>query len=282
MFTKVWKSVYASVCQLKFINERGVTIDSLTGFKVNKHLVTSQHAFCIKKAHKVEITFVDADANTVTASTKIPYVEFINQHRIGVAEDAGHHAIFDIDLQEFEKIPSLKLSESHSYNIGSQVAFLSYSCGYSNLAIKTGIISSVYSNADGLRFIQFDGPVGCGNSGAPLIDPQTNEVLGIVTRRNTPAAKVHEQLMQIVSDNLVELKKVESSVKFGDIDPIQVLIANQNQLKHLAKIIYRHSTHSVSHAVTLDRIVSFFGHNTPLIDVGIPLVKNNELDSFIG
>ncbi|MFO8022030.1 MAG: serine protease [Perlabentimonas sp.] len=283
MFSNVWKSAFASVCQLKFINERGVTIDSLTGFKVNKHLVTSQHAFCVKRAHKVEIRFVDADANTVTASTKIPYVEFIKEHRIGVAEDTGHYAIFDIDLQEFENIPSLKLSERHNFNIGSQVAFLAYSCDYSNLAIKTGILSSVYSNAEGLRFIQFDGPVGSGNSGAPLIDPKTNEVLGIVTRRNTPAATVHEQLMQIVSDNLVELKKVESSVKFGDIDPIQVLIANQNQLKHLAKIIYRHSTHSVSHAVTLDRIISFFSHNTHLIaNAGVPLVKNNELDSFIG
>ena len=57
---------------------------------------------------------------------------------------------------------------------------------------------------------------------------------------------------------LQELKKVETSVKFGGIDPIQVLIANQNQLKLLAKSIYKYSMTNHPMAVTLDRIITFF------------------------
>lgn len=261
MYSNVWKSCYASVCQLNFLNERGVTIDSLTGFKVKKFLVTSQNAFCIDKAHKVEITFVNSDANTHAASMRIPYAEFTKEHRIGVSSNCGHYAIFNIDLPEFENIPSLKLSEQRNFVIGSQAAALSFTYGYPNLSLKVGIISSVYVNKEGIRFIQFDGQVSFGNSGAPLIDPQTFEVIGIVTRRNSPAAKAYNQLMDITSTNLAELRRVESSVKFGDIDPIQVLIANQNQVKHLANIIYKHSSNSMSHAVMLDRIISFFNHD---------------------
>jgi hypothetical protein len=261
MYSQVWKSCYASVCQLNFLNERGVILDSLTGFKVKNFLVTSQNAFSIEKAHKVEITFVDFDANTQTASLRIPYAEFTKDLRIGVLQNSGHYAIFNIDLPDFENIPSLQLCEQRNFNIGSPVAALAFTNGYSNLSLKTGIVSSVFANAQGVRFIQFDGQVSYGNSGAPLINPATNEVIGIVSRRNSPAAKAYHQLMDIISTNLLELKKVESSIKFGDIDPIQVLIANQNQLKLLSNIVYKYSSHGVSQAVMLDSIISFFNHD---------------------
>lgn len=262
MLSNVWTSCHASVCQLSFLNERGVCVDSLTGFKVNNYLVTTQHAFCVEKAHKVQITFVDADANTVTASMKIPYAEFIKELRIGVLDNNGHYAIFNIDLPDFEKIPSLKLSEKRNFVIGSTVAALGYNYGYSNLAIKSGTVSSVFANANGVRFIQFDGQVSYGNSGSPLIDPKTMEVVGIVSRRNTPASNAYHQLKEIIATNLGELKKVETMVRFGDIDPIQVLVANQNQLKLLANIIYKYSSTNIVQAVMLDGIISFFNQDT--------------------
>lgn len=269
MLSNVWTSCHASVCQLNFLNERGVCIDSLTGFKVKNFLVTTQHAFCIEKAHKVQITFVEADANTVAASMKIPYAELIKEHRIGVLDNNGHYAIFNIDLPEFEKIPSLTLSEQRNYTIGSTVAALGFNFGYSNLAIKSGLISSVFANADGNRFIQFDGQVSYGNSGSPLIDPSTMQVVGIVSRRNTPASNAYHQLKKIIATNLGELKKVETIVRFGDIDPIHVLVANQNQLKLLANIIYKYSSTSVSQAVTLDGIISFFNEDLSDFDFDI-------------
>ncbi len=268
MYSSLWKSCHASVCQIKFLNERGITVDSLTGFKVNNYLITSQHAFCIEKAFKVDITFVDSDANTITASMRIPYAEFIKEMRIGVVNSLGHYAVFNINLPEFKAIPSLRLSPQRNFTIGSSVAALSFNHGYSNLSLKTGTISSVFANNEGVRFIQYDGMVNYGNSGSPLIDPKTLEVIGIISRRNTPSANAYNQLMEIISSNLVELKKVEASVRFGDIDPIQVLIANQNQLKQLAKIIYKHTASGIANAVMLDSILSFFNNDT--------LPENNE------
>jgi hypothetical protein len=272
MFNKVWNTCHASVCHLNFINERGASVDTLTGFKVNKFLVTSQHAFYVEKAHKVEISFVDSDANTVTATMRIPYTEFIKEHRIGVFNSNGHYAIFNIDLPDFENIPGLLMSESQNFSIGSQVAVLAFSGGCSNLSLTTGIISSMIVNSQGIRLIQFDGNTCFGNSGAPLIDPSTLKVIGIVSRRSTPASNAYQQLMGIISTNLDELRKVESKVKYGEIDPIQVLIANQNQLKHLATNIYKYSVTSNSQAVTLDRIISFFNE-------GVSYQPNGEIHS---
>jgi hypothetical protein len=269
MYSQVWKTCHPSVCQLNFINERGVSVDVLTGFKVKNYLVTSQYAFCVEKAHKVEITFVGADANTVTASMRIPYAEFNKEHRVGVFNSNGHYAIFNIDLHEFDKIPGLNLCERRNFSIGSQVASLSFNCGSSNLFLKTGFISSINTNPEGMRFIQVDGQLCYGNSGAPLIDPKTFEVIGIVSRRNTPAANSYRQLMEIITANLNELKKVQTAVKFGEIDPFQVLIANQNQLKLLATNIYKYSVSSTSQAVTLDRIISFFNEDAIRQDVSV-------------
>jgi V8-like Glu-specific endopeptidase len=266
MLSKTWKSCYASVCQLNFLNERGVCIDSLTGFKVKSFLVTSQHAFCIEKAHKVQITFVGADANTIAATLKIPYAEFTKELRIGFLQNNGHYAIFNIDLPDFANIPSLTLSEQRNFTIGAQVAALSFNFGYSNLTLKSGIISSTFSNQDGVRFMQFDGQVSYGNSGSPLIDPDTMEVVGIVSRRSTPVSSAYNQFKEIVATNLAELKKVETIIRFGDIDPIQVLIANQNQLKHLANIIYKYSSTNISQVVMLDGILSFFNRDVVYVE----------------
>ncbi|MDD2278687.1 MAG: serine protease, partial [Bacteroidales bacterium] len=216
----------------------------------------------VEKAFKVEITFVGADANSITATMRIPYSEFIKEMRIGVVSSLGHYAVFNINLPEFQSIPSLKLSVQRNFSIGSLLAVLTFNHGYSNLGLKTGIISSVFANREGVRFIQYDGLLNYGNSGSPLIDTQTFEVVGIVSRRSTPLANAYNQLMGIITDNLTELKKVEASVKFGDIDPIQVLIANQNQLKQLAKVIYKHTASGISNAVMLDSILSFFNNDT--------------------
>ncbi len=258
MYSHVWNTCHASVCHLSFLNDRGVSIDCLTGFKVGKTLVTSQQAFYVEKAQKVEITFVGNDANTVTANIRIPYREFVNEHRIGFVNSNGHYALFNIDLPEFDSIPSLKMSERLNFSIGSHVAVLSFSNGCSNQSLSTGIISSQYTNSEGIQFLQFDCQTTYGNSGAPLIDPQTLEVIGIVSRRTTPAAKAYRQLLDIIGTNIDELKCVGNVIKLGNVDPIQVLIANQNQLKHLANNIYKNSVTSTSQAVTLHRIISYF------------------------
>lgn len=264
MLSQVWKSCHSSICNLNFQNERGISIDTLSGFKVNQSLVTTDNAFYIPKAKKVEISFVDDDANTVVASMRIPYQEFINDLRIGVFDSQAGYSIFKLDFPEFSEIPGLKLSERRKFQIGSEVAMLAFNSNCPNLALRKGIISSFFKDQNGTRFFQFDGLSSLGNSGGPIIDPENMQVIGIVSRRKTPAFQSHKQLIDIISTNIEELSKIQGVVKFGDIDPIQVLIANQNQVKQLANSLYRHTALGITHAVMLDQILSYFNQNSTL------------------
>jgi len=272
MLNQVWKSCQRSVCSLNFQNERGVSIDTLTGFKVNQSLVTTDYAFYIPKAKKVEISFVDDDANTVVASMKIPYHEFINDLRIGVFDNQTGYSIFNLDFPDFREIPSLTLSERRKFHIGHQVALLAYSTSCPNLSMRTGIISSFFTSPEGNRFFQFDGLTCLGNSGGPVIDPDNMQVIGIVSRRNTPASRSYKQLVDIITSNIDELSKMQGIVKYGDVDPIQVLIANQNQVKQLANNIYRYAAFGTTQVVMLDQILSYFNKNV-LIETNIERVK---------
>ena len=262
MLTKVWKSCQGSVCSLNFQNDRGVIIDTLSGFKVNESLVTTDFAFYIPKAKKVEISFVGDDANSVVASMKIPYHEFINDLKIGVFDNQTGYSIFKLDFPDFKEIPSLKLSERRKFPIGHPVALLAYCSGLSNLTLRSGIISSFFTSPDGIRFFQFDGLSCLGNSGAPVIDPDTMQVVGIVSRRNTPVSRSYKQLVDIITLNIDELNKIQGVVKYGDVDPIQVLIANQNQVKQLANNIYRYAAFGTTQIVMLDQIISYFNENS--------------------
>jgi hypothetical protein len=261
MLSQVWKSCHGSVCSLNFQNERGISIDTLSGFKVNESLVTTDFAFYIPKAKKVEISFVGDDANSVVASMKIPYKEFINDLRIGVFDDHTGYSIFNLDFPDFKEIPSLKLSERRKFPIGQQVALLAFSLGYSNLSLRSGIISSFFTNHDGIRYFQYDGISCLGNSGGPIINPETMQVIGIVSRRNAPVSRSYKQLVDIITANIDELGKIQGVVRYGDVDPIQVLIANQSQIKQLANNIYRYSAFGTTPVVMLDQILSYFNQN---------------------
>lgn len=258
MYRQVWEKCSASVCCLNFYNEHGVLVDTLSGFKINKSLVTCEQAFYVKGAQKVEIRFVEADANTPKASMRVDYHEFLEDLRIGFTHNQADYAVFNIDFAEFQDIPSLSLCERWNHPIGMPVAVLGFNGVGQNLSIKTGIVSSAFSNKQGVRYLQVDALTCYGNSGAPVIDPQTMQVIAIVSRRNNPAAKSYNDLMGYIRTNLEELRKIEGKFKLGELDPIQVLIANQNQIKLLASNIYKHTAISSSQAVMLDHIITYF------------------------
>ncbi len=193
MLSQVWEQCHASVCSLHFINERGMVIDSLSGFKVNSSLITSEYAFYINNAQKVEISFVEGDANTPTATM-----------RIGA------------------------------------------------------VISSAFSSKNGIRCLELDGLTCFGNSGSPVIDPDSMQVIAIISRRSTPAFKSYMELNRCIVSNIEELRKLEGKLKIDTIDPVQVLIANQNQIRLLASNLYKYTATGSSKAIMLDRILSYF------------------------
>ena len=159
-------------------------------------------------------------------------------------------SITDLD---FEKIPSLPLADNGSVVIGQPVAVMGFQFDNPNLTIKSGILSTFVFHND-IRYLQFDGSVFWGNSGSPLIDLETQEVLGIIGYKLDLKNKAYEQMIEIIRSNVKMLEKAQGEIDIKGVDPIQVLIAWQKQIKQLSNEIYRASGNGVGIAIDIQAV----------------------------
>ncbi|MDY6801002.1 MAG: serine protease [Bacteroidota bacterium] len=232
----------------------------MTGFKVNGNfLITDDYIYKIYKASEVCIRFIKDDGFTEEASVKIPMSELKQRIIKNIDNKKTPFAAINIDFDEFSKIKSLKLKHpSEKINIGKPIALLGYQIDRENLAIKQGIISSVFFDTNGLKYLQIDSSIKQGNSGCPVIDAETCEVIGIIGHRLSTVTQSHKRIKQIINNNLAILKKSQGKFNVEDIDPIQVLIANQNQIKHISNEIYKTANMSIGNALDIKYVHDLF------------------------
>ena len=251
MYRKVWKNCQSSVCSIHYLSKSGTRIITFTGFKIHNFLITDDIVNRFATPEEVMICFTKSDGCTEQSSKVLRYDDF--RARIIPMKSNIHpgFVIIDLDLDEFRDIPSLNCSKKINYEIGHPIAVLGYQLEQDNLAIKGGIISSFYRELDGVNYIQVDCSIRQGNAGSPLIDVETLDVIGVIGHRLAFIAKAYKETMRIINNNLRILKDVEGKFNFNDIDPVQVLIANQNQIKHLANEFFKSANLRVGFAVEL-------------------------------
>lgn len=259
MYKPVWNKCQNSVCQLSFYSSAGIKLLSMTGFKVNDHfLITDDYLFKIYKAVKVKISFVNSDGYTENASIEIPMNELKKRIIKGIDKEKTSFAAINMDFEEFANIPSLKLSTNKTIEIGQSIAVLGYQLDQENLSIKTGIVSSAFKHDNGLKYLQVDSNIKQGNSGSPLINAETGEVIGIIGHKLASITQSHKRMKQIINNNLAILKKSQGKFNVEEIDPIQVLIANQNQIKYITNEIYKTATMSIGYALDISYVHDLF------------------------
>ncbi len=259
MYKPVWNKCQNSVCQLSFYSSAGIKLLSMTGFKVNDHfLITDDYLFKIYKAVKVKIKFVNPDGYTENVSIEIPMNELKKRIIKGIDKEKTSFAAINMDFEEFANIPSLKLSTNKTIEIGQSIAVLGYQLDQENLSIKTGIVSSAFKHDNGLKYLQVDSNIKQGNSGSPLINAETGEVIGIIGHKLASITQSHKRMKQIINNNLAILKKSQGKFNVEEIDPIQVLIANQNQIKHITNEIYKTATMSIGYALDISYVHDLF------------------------
>lgn len=267
MYKTVWNKCQSSVCQLNFYSSSGIKLLSMTGFKVNdQYLITDDNILKILKGVKVKIVFVSSDGYTENKSVEISMEELERRIVKGIDKEKAGFTAVNIDFDEFKDIPSLKLSKDKNNDIGQNIAVLGYQLDHDNLSIKTGIISSTFVNDDGLKFLQVESNINQGNSGSPLINTETGEVIGIIGQNLASITQSHRKMKQIINNNLAILKKSQGIFNIEEIDPIQVLIANQNQIKYITNDIYKNATMSVGYALNISYVHDLFEE---LIDADI-------------
>jgi hypothetical protein len=257
MYRNVWNKCQGAVCAINFYSAKGIRFDSVTGFKYGRYLITDELVYKIEKATEVQFVFMQPDGVTVRESVKITEKDFNNRMVKGIREGFPGFALIDIDFPQFDNIPSLKLSNSDTVQVATPIALIGNQIIHNNVAIKTGIVSS-FCKQNGQKYIQFDAAVDRGNSGAPLINAETCEVIGIVGHRLANLIDSYKQMISVINNNLTVLKDAEGKIQFNDIDPIQVLIANQNQIKRLAQEFFKTASIMYGFALDINQVAEYF------------------------
>jgi hypothetical protein len=257
MYQKVWNKCYGGICALNFYSLKGIRFDSFTGFKYGRYLITDDAIARIDRPYEVQIAFMEEDGVTIRESVKITYKDFKNRMIKGIQESYPGFSLIDIDFPQFDNIPSLKLSNRDSFAIASPISIIGFQWEQNNIAIKNGILSSNYIH-QGQKLLMFDASIDRGNAGAPLIDSETCEVIGITGHRLNTIHEEYKTLMNVINANIEVLKLSEGKLQINDVDPIQVLIANQNQIKHLAQELFRKTSFTYGYAVPINQVSEFF------------------------
>ncbi len=257
MYRHIWKKYHKAVCSIEFFGSCGSRTFGLTGFRTGNKIITDDLLYSVREAREVVITFYKEDGVSVATSLRMGYQELL--YILPDIEDFDHlgFAIIPADFPEFRNTSSLTLCRNCSPALGLEAVSMAYQTEYNNLSIKSALVSSSYKNENGLSFIQYDGTVKPGSSGGPLIDVHSGSVLGIITNKEMSLVKNYRNLIDIADGNLKLLKGEEGKWQINDIDPIQVLIANQNQIKHIAKEFFRNSTVRIGFALDIGHLMDY-------------------------
>jgi hypothetical protein len=255
MYTEIWQKCCRAVCSIDFFSSSNIKVMSISGFKAGSQIITDDMIYQVRDADSVQINFYQDDGTTPYASHKLSYANLMEL--LPAKDEFDNLGIVAIpnDFPEFSDVPTLHLCKSCEVRIGQSIAVIGYQVEHHNLALKPGTISSHYKNSKGLSFIQYDGTIKPGNSGAPLLDYQTGSVLGVVLNKEMGFVKSYKELNEIIDTNLKFLKEQEGKANLFDVDLAQVLSANQKQIKHILREFFLNATVRVGFALEIGHVV---------------------------
>lgn len=166
------------------------------------------------------------------------------------------YAYVKINEPELKGRFEFTLGNKSQISVGNEVLFLGYPFGMPQLTAHRGYVSSIHqqNNRD---IIQIDGSVNGGNSGGPLIELETGNVIGIITRAVTGIVeKEFDNLISTLRQNQKILEQTGAVIQVGGVDPIQGLKASQAAMEQIAKNLKRSANVGIGYAFSIDRVKS--------------------------
>lgn len=232
-----------SVANLIFERD-SVRVSSGSGFIVSNKLVTADHVMI--RAHDVSLRVVfekavapqesewryDASAMPCCAQSRQRYHDFT---ALAVPED------FALP-QGFEWADGFP-------EPGEAVCTLGYPFDHPNLTVHQGHISSVFQSGVA-TMLKLDMSINASNSGGPLVRLADGKVLGVITRKTTELTKAFDELQKAMDENIQMLSGPQSgTITHNGINPLQLTLAIQNQMRHVATEIKRSANVGIGYAV---------------------------------
>ena len=240
MLQETWKRNFQSVCSIRFFDSHEFEISLFTGFKAGNYIFTHDGVNRIKKAVTVEISFIKSEDKLKKISECLSIDDFSNRLITSGDGDFFDFSVISIEGLDLDRVPSLTISLENKSYFGSSVAVIGFQFDHPGLAVKKGIISSnkIIHNQ---RYLLFDGILSHGNSGSPLIHIEKNEVIGIIGHKLSTIDNNYQQMIGIINANIKMLKEATGKMEISGVDPVQVMVASQHQIKQLANDLYKTS-----------------------------------------
>lgn len=227
-------------------------IGSGTGFLTEKGLVTASH---VLREHSFETVLFGFSERSSGDPIRLSESDILGSISRESLQEEHDFAVLDINEPEFEGRHRFKLVGLQDTRVGQQVLFLGYPYENRNLATHVGYASSIHRSRD-TRVLQLDGSVNPSNSGGPVIDIETGDVLAYITRAQTGLLNDFDSLVQTLEQNVAVLSQERSGqVIIGGIDPVSSLRATMAAMRQLAVNMRRSANVGIGYAYDAAHIV---------------------------
>lgn len=229
-------------------------VASGTGFFAHGHLITNFHVANIPGDTLIWIRR-DGDEDHRTQGMVLRADEWLGRIRRASEEHSYDYAILEMaELKGRSDVHEFSLGQAAPLKIGMPIAFLGFPLEHMNVTCHAGIISA-FRKSGVTDFVQIDASVNSSNSGGPLFNPQTGEVVGIVSRKATGLSTIIRELRDAIDANIRQLSASKGGVFISGIDPLEGAIVSQNQLKITLAEIERQANVGIGYAVDVKHIL---------------------------
>lgn len=256
-FRDIVEKISSGVVCIVFFNSSLEVIGKGSGFFSNGHLVTNNHVYKMAtRSSKVCLRNTSDSVSDPRQGTLLSQDEFRNSLVTGSDENNCDFALLKIPELESRGLFEFDVITPDLFKIGDEIALLGFPLDHMNLTCHRGFISSFFKSGPA-DVIQIDASVNSANSGGPLIDPATGQVIGIVTRKGTGLTKVVSQLKQTVESNIRVISQAQEGglVRIGGIDPLQAISGSQSQVLQLISEIERSANVGIGYAFSTRHIL---------------------------
>ena len=162
-------------------------------------------------------------------------------------------AILKLSEPELERRYRFTISDKPPL-VGTQVIVFGYPYNSHVLTSHVGYVSAAYSE-ETAEVLQLDASVNPSNSGGPVVNATTGEVIGYVTRAQTGLLRDFDNLIAALESNVTALSApVGASISIGGLDPRQAFLVTMNALGQLALNMRRSANVGIGYAFSAKHI----------------------------
>ncbi len=231
-------------------------IGSGSGFLSKQLLITCNHVIKVPYGSTgidILLRFDNEDPASKKDELRYSYDEFMKYLVTGSYEESCDYAVFNIPVIKTMNRFNFEIGNPKDKAVGDDILFLGYPLEHNNLVCHKGTISSFYKTGT-VSIIQLDASINQSNSGGPLIDPDTGNVLGIITRKATGLTKLFTQFMEVFDKNIEAVKPSIGGVVLAGVDPIAAFMCSQIQMKKLGEEILRSANVGIGYAFSIEHL----------------------------